>query len=106
MTQFPQEVHERLRLYGERIKTARVRRRWSQASLAERIGVERRSVIRLERGDAGVASGVLLAALWELGLWETTKAVADPAADQAGIFLEKQREPKRVGTKHRPELDF
>jgi hypothetical protein len=49
---------------------------------------------------------VLLAALWVLGLWETTEAVADPAADQTGIFLEKQREPKRVGTKHRPELDF
>ncbi len=102
----PAEVDQRLHLYGERVRTARLRRRWSQANLAERMYVERRTVSRLEEGNAGVTIGVLLRALWVLGLWSTAESLADPAEDKAGIFLEKQREPARVGRKTRGELDF
>ncbi len=101
-----EEVTQLLCLYGERVRTARMRRRWSQANLAERMNVERRTVSRLEKGDAGVTTGVLLRALWVLGLWGTAEGLADPAEDKAGIFLEKQREPARAGRKRREELDF
>ena len=102
----PEEVAEWLVVCGERVRTARIRRRWSQVSLAERMGVERRTVSRLEKGDPGITTGVLLRALWVLGLWSTVKGLADPAVDKAGIFLEKQREPRRVGKGARGELDF
>lgn len=100
------DVNNLLVLTGERLRTARLRRRWSQANLATRMNVERRTVARLEKGDPGVTTGVLLAALWVLGLWSTAEALADPVADKAGIFLEKQREPARAGRQRKDELDF
>ena len=101
-----EEVTRLLQLYGERLRTARMRRRWSQANLAERMNVERRTVSRLEKGDPGVTIGMLLRALWVLGLWSTAERLADPAEDKAGVFLEKQREPARAGRKIKGEFDF
>jgi transcriptional regulator with XRE-family HTH domain len=100
------EVHELLGAYGERVQLARMRRRWSQAELAERMGVERRTVSRLEKGSPGVGVGAFLAALWVLDLWETARNVAVPAADKVGAFLEKQRTPMRARQRKEKELDF
>lgn len=74
----PEEVAALLRVYGARLRTARIRRRWSQADLAARMNVERRTVARLEKGDPGVSMSVLLSALRVLGLWHTVEHVADP----------------------------
>ena len=74
--------------------------------LAERIGVGRRTVARLEKGDPGVALGVFLTALWVLGLWETAGGLADPSSDKVGEFLDKQRLPKRVHLQREKDLDF
>ncbi len=60
----------------------------------------------MEKGDPGITTGVFLSALWVLDLWNTVKEVADPAADKAGLFLERQREPKRVGRNAGEDLDF
>lgn len=76
------------------------------AMLAERIGVDRRTVARIERGDPGLAIGVFFTALWTLGLWSTVTDMADPAADKVGEFLERQRLPKRVKKQKEKELDF
>jgi len=103
---YPCEVSDRLLTYGERIRIARTRRRWRQAELAERMGVDRRTVSRLEQGSSGVGIGVFLAALWILGLWDTARSVADPAADAVGIFMEQQRVPARVRQSKKKELDF
>jgi len=105
-TVHPEDVALQLHLYGERVRTARVRRRWSKEELATRVGVGRRTIARLEEGAPGVGLGVFLAALWVLGLWETVKDVAAPDADKAGAFLEKQRQPKHVHRKREKELDF
>ena len=105
-TIYPYEVTDRLRVYGERIRLARTRRRWCQAELAERMGVERRTVSRLEQGKSGVCLGAFLDALWILGLWDTSQAVADPAADPVGIFMEQQQAPARVRRSKDKELDF
>ncbi|MCK4303148.1 MAG: helix-turn-helix domain-containing protein [Candidatus Eisenbacteria sp.] len=103
---YPDEVASLLSLYGERVRTARVRRRWSLAGLAERIGVERRTIARLEAGNPGVGVGVFLTALWVLGLGDTAQDVAIPDADKVGAFLDRQRQPKRVRPKRDEELDF
>jgi predicted transcriptional regulator len=102
----PEDIALQLRLYGERIRTARVRRRWSKEELATRVGVERRTVARLEEGVSGVSLGVFLTAIWVLGLWETIQDVAAPEADKTGMFLEKQRQPRHVHRKRKKELDF
>lgn len=103
---FLEDVTIRLHEYGERVRTSRVRRRWSKADLAARIGVERRTVARLEQGEPGVGMGVFLSALWVLGLWDTTGELANPEADKVGAFLEMQRQPRRVRRQQEKELDF
>ena len=102
----PEEVVAQLGRIGENIKRARIRRRWSKQELATRIGVERRTIARLENGSPGITAGVMFSALWVLGLEETTKDIAAPELDNAGAFHDKQREPKRVRTKTNNELDF
>lgn len=42
---------------GQQIKTARVARKWTAVQLAERIGVDRRTVAAIEAGDPGVSLG-------------------------------------------------
>ncbi|MCK9304984.1 MAG: helix-turn-helix domain-containing protein [Bacteroidales bacterium] len=105
-THYPAEVVSMMTLLGERICIARTRRRWSMEILAERIGVGRRTVARLEKGDPGVALGVFFTTLWVLGVWDEVKGLADPGADKAGEFLDKQRLPKRVHLQREKELDF
>ncbi len=70
------------------------------------MAVERRTVARLERGSPGVGVGALLAALWVLDLLDTARDVAAPVADKVGVFLKKQRAPKRAGRRKANALDF
>lgn len=42
---------------GQQIKAARVTRKWTATELAERIGVDRRTVAAIEAGDPGVSLG-------------------------------------------------
>ena len=42
---------------GQQIKAARVARKWTATELAERIGVDRRTVAAIEAGDPGVSLG-------------------------------------------------
>jgi HTH-type transcriptional regulator/antitoxin HipB len=51
-----------------RIRDRRLDLGWSQAELAERIGMTRQWVIGLEKGSAGAALGTVLRTLAELGL--------------------------------------
>lgn len=100
------DVEAQLVVIGERVRIARVRRCWTAAELAERVGVERRTISRLEHGDAGVRTGVLFSVVWVLGLWETAVGLADPARDEAGLALERRRQPKRARKGSDVELDF
>lgn len=67
---------EAARLLGAEIAQARRERRWSAQELAERIGVSRPTLAKIERGDPGVGLGLAFeaAALTGVPLFE-----ADPA---------------------------
>jgi transcriptional regulator with XRE-family HTH domain len=103
---YADDVKRQLLLLGERIKTARVRRRWSMDELAVRVGVGRRTIARLEDGSPGVALGLFLSVLQVMGLGDSVDGVARPELDKAGIFLEKRRQPKHVHREHKIDLDF
>ena len=64
---FPR-AQARLSALGERLRTARLRRRVSQVQMAARVGVSRATIVRLEHGDPNVALGILTRALGVLGL--------------------------------------
>ncbi len=103
---YPGDVKSQLQLLGERIRTARVRRRWSREDLADRVGVGRRTIARLEDGSAGVGLGIFLSVLWVMGLSDSVEGIAMPDSDKAGIFLEKKRQPKHVHGEREINLDF
>lgn len=61
---------------GERIRLARLRRKLSTVLFAERMGVSRETLRRLEAGDPNIALGTYMRALRVLGLDNDIDAVA------------------------------
>ena len=92
----PPNVDGALRELGDNLRIARKRRGWTIDNMASRMFVSRQTLSRLEHGDSGAGLAVLATALWVLGLDKDILGLADPAKDQAGIYLEYQNQPERV----------
>ena len=102
----PREVLKSLEVLGERVRIARVRRAMGTQELARECGIGRRSLYRIETGDAGVALGTYLTVLWKLGLLDTVQGVANPDDDEHGKILEAARRPVRVRAQAPQDNDF
>ena len=81
----PPAVTDALGRLGENLAIARVRRRESQREWAKRLGVSVPTLIRLERGDPGVAMGIYATALWLIGRAAAIPELAAPAADLGAL---------------------
>ena len=66
-TLFPPATRQLVSL-GERLRMARLRRRYSAESVAKRAGVARATLYRVEEGDAGVSIATYASVLRVLGL--------------------------------------
>lgn len=66
-TLFPTATRQ-LAALGERLRLARLRRRYSAESVATRAGVARATLYRVEEGDAGVSLATYASVLRVLGL--------------------------------------
>jgi len=64
----PLSVRESLKELGELIACARKEKRWTQEEMARRIGINRMTVVRMEKGAPEVAIGWYFTATWLLGL--------------------------------------
>ena len=82
---FPQE-QMLLTALGERLRLARLRRKLSTAVVAQRAGMSRTSVYKVEAGDAGATLGTYLRVLAVLGLQADFNALA--ADDKVGRKLQ------------------
>lgn len=80
---------------GANLRTARLRRAESETVLAERLGVSRATIARLERGDGGVSLALAMEALLQYGFGEQVFALADPDHDGVGKRLDAMRRPSR-----------
>ena len=69
-------VAKQMAALGQRMKLARLRRSLSSVLFAERVGVSRDTLHRLEKGDPTIALGTYLRALRVLGLEKDIDAVA------------------------------
>jgi transcriptional regulator with XRE-family HTH domain len=84
---------------GENVRLARLRRGLSAELVAERAGMARTTLRRIEHGDAGVTLGAYANVLHALGLLKGLGAVAED--DELGRKLQdagleaRQRAPKR-----------
>jgi transcriptional regulator with XRE-family HTH domain len=101
----PFEVSLSLTGLGERIRTARLRRRISQAELAKSCGISRRTLFGIESGVPGSAVGHVFTVLWALGLLASASAVANPDADEHGKTLAAARENRRARQRTTPSAD-
>lgn len=64
----PPSLSKLARAFGQRIELARLRRDLSTPVFAERVGISRNTLKKLEEGDPSVALGTYLRALRVLGL--------------------------------------
>jgi len=71
---------------GENIKFARLRRNLSSEQVAERAGISRNTLIKVEKGDEGVAIGYYFRILAVLGLDKDVLLVAKD--DELGRTLQ------------------
>ena len=65
-----------MKALGDRLRYARLRRNLSAVLFAERMGVSRDTLHRLEKGDPGISLGTYLRALRVLGLDSDIELVA------------------------------
>jgi len=87
---------------GENIKLARLRRKFSTRSLAERAGIAVSTLVNIEKGAPSVSLGCYLQVLTVLRLEEDLLLIADkdPVGRQiqdAGLIV-KKRAPKKKET--------
>jgi hypothetical protein len=59
------------------------------------------TLLKVEKGDPGVAMGTYATVLFVLGLSDRLAEVADAAHDRTGLQLEEEHLPQRIRTKRR-----
>jgi len=95
---FPQ-ARKTLEVFGENIKLARLRRKLSMGQVAERAGISRSTLVKIEKGDDGVSLGSYFQVLFVMRLEKDFLEVARDdllgrKLQDAGLIT-KQRAPKR-----------
>ena len=87
---------------GEQIRLARLRRDLSSEQVAERAGIARNTLIKIENGDEGVAVGSYFRVLIVLGLEEDLLTIASDDVlgrklQDAGLKVQKRATKQTQG---------
>ncbi len=90
-------------MLGGSIRAGRLRRGWSVASLAERVGVSSPTITKVERGDPSVAIGTVFEAARLTGV-----ELYGDHRQLAGDVVRRELEllPRRGRTRRRADNDF
>lgn len=92
----PPAVGRALRGVADDVTTWRRLRGLTQVQLADRAGVSRDTLTRLEGGDGGVSTENLLRVLRALGILDSVSSALDPYASDIGRLRSEQQLPRRV----------
>jgi DNA-binding XRE family transcriptional regulator len=92
----PIPVTRALRKLGQDLRDARRRRRIPSALAAERAGISRATLVKIEKGHPGVAMGSYATVLFVLGMTDRLTDLADARNDLRGLQLEEERLPQRI----------
>ena len=79
-TRLPRKLEEKMKIVGEQIKLARLRRNLSVAQVAERATCSPLTVARIEKGTPTVAIGIYLRVLYALHLEDDILLIAQQDA--------------------------
>ncbi len=88
-----------LKKLGQDINDARRRRRITMELIAERAGISRSTLSRIEKGDENTSLGSYASVLFVLGLTDQLGNLADANNDLMGQTLEEENLPKRIRMK-------
>jgi transcriptional regulator with XRE-family HTH domain len=92
----PPAIARSLRVWAEDVATWRRLSGLTQDQLADRSGVSRRTLTRLEHGDGGVSLENLLRVLRALGIVELLTKALDPYESEVGRIRIGENLPRRV----------
>lgn len=92
----PLPVKRALKKLGRDLCDARKRRRIPMQLAAERAGISRSTLSKIEKGEDGVSLGAYGKILFVLGMIERLGDLADPTSDELGLELESESLPKRI----------
>ncbi len=99
-TKLPRKLEEKMRIVGEQIKLARLRRNLSMAQVAERATCSPLTVARIEKGTPTVAIGIYLRVLYALQLEDDILTIAKQ--DELGrrlqdlVLTSRKRASKKI----------
>jgi transcriptional regulator with XRE-family HTH domain len=85
-----------LRKLGQDINDARRRRRITLELMAERAGLSKATIAKVEKGDPTASIGAYSTVLFVLGLTDRLNDLADSSHDLIGRHLEDEKLPQRV----------
>lgn len=97
-----------LKTLGENLRLARLKREMSVDDMAERMGVNRKTLMKLESGSGGVSIGALAMAMTVLGEAHRLEALVDPGTDGTGLLADRttyRRAPRRRRPTGEPKGD-
>ena len=100
MTNLPIPVISVLRKLGQDINDARRRRRITAQLMAERAGLSRSTIGKIEKGDPTTSMGSYGAVLFVLGMEKRLSDLIDSMHDLVGRRLEDENLPQRVRLPH------
>lgn len=102
----PYPIENALKNLGSNLRTARIRRSLTIATVAQKIGVGVRAVSDAEKGKPSTSAAVYTALLWTFGLLGEFANLADPSLDAEGIALSLPRDGTRVRAGKGLDNDF
>lgn len=102
----PIAVAQLAKRLGERIRSARIRRKLRKEDLALKAGLSRNAIDAVEAGKLTTGLGTYLLALWAMGLAEGLDLIADPGLDRDGLALELDPQTMRVRVGTKADNDF
>ncbi len=92
----PIAVTTHLKKLGEDIHKARLRRGLKMAVLADRAGISKETLAKIQKGHPGVGLGNYAAVIFGLGLGTDWMRLASIENDKMGQMLDEERLPRRV----------
>jgi transcriptional regulator with XRE-family HTH domain len=88
LAKMPPSTLAALAQLGADLAVARLRRKESLKTWAQRLGVSVPTLMRLEAGEPSVSLGVLATALWLIGRDATLATLATPKEDRGALELD------------------
>ena len=92
----PVSVGTKLKKLGDDLKKARLRRRLKMSVIADRAGISKETLSKIQKGDPGVGIGSYATVIFAIGLGSDWLDLADIAKDRVGQILDEERIPMRA----------